>query len=252
MSITQIRDRNGNELSAFPGALSQTSSPTYNLLHSSCSPSNFAINNFLPSFDTDLKEQASPSLDCTFKHGNAGITDSIKGMDRTLSFISQYLSPLCRFCSIPLGCCELEGYVTSYRNCLYKTLIGDRSDDKQASVCQANISKASTFPWVLFLSCSPSGLHLAIQTLSGNGSCCAQRGAVKLSHFSCLIHTVVSIFILLQAHEQHTHARHQLGRDDLKQSLHSLKISIYCKKHIFSLVTDVICFPTTNRKHTSH
>lgn len=172
------------------------SSPTHNVLHFSCSP-NFAIINFLPLFDTDLKEQASPSLDCTFKRGNAGITDCIKGIDRTLSFISQYLSPLCCLCSILLGCCEPEGYVTSDRKCLYKTLIGDSSDDKQASVCQANISKASAFPWLLFLSCSPSGLHLAIQALSGDGSCCAQQGAVELSHFSCLIHTVVSIFILV-------------------------------------------------------
>lgn len=217
ISITQIRDRNGNELSAFLKALSKMSSSTQNLLNFSCSPFNFIIINFLPFFDIDLKEQASPFLDCTFKYGNARITDFTKGMDRTLSFISQYLSPQCHLCSIPLGCCEPEVYVTSYRKCLYKTLIGDSSDDKQSSVCQANISKASAFHWLLFLSRSPSGLHLALQALSGDGSRCAQQGAVKLSDFSCLIHTVVSIFLLIQSHEQPTYARHQLGRDDPKQ-----------------------------------
>lgn len=190
---------------------------------------NLSMINFLLLIDTALKEHAYPAP-CVFKHGDVGGTESIKGKRAGLVLhvtagFSSVLSPV----PFQWGCCEPAGYVTSYRGSYLKLwqvtaqMTNRLQSVKRTSPKYLHFQAAGFFPVV------HRGCTQLFRPFQGMGAAVTQQGAVRLSHFFCLIHTGVSIFILIWAHYGHTHARHQLGRSS-KATLHSLKISIHPQK----------------------
>ena len=127
----------------FPGHYLKCWTPpthTHNLLHPLL-VSNFAMINFLLLIDTAFTEQTSPFFAVCSSMAMQEAWNPL--MERIAGPCPPFHSPFSLLPSVLFhwGCCELAGYVTSYRRLLFKSLIGDSPDDKQASVCQVNIPK---------------------------------------------------------------------------------------------------------------